>query len=845
VTRKKREPKSPELIVKRKEFGEWYRRRRLETGFKGNELEPRVSRGQGYVSKVEGGVYPIQKDSICLLDMPVFIALGSIDDARKLLEGLEPMFGSIDKSLLEQIAAKASDYPDFWPRDSIDRDSIRRFAASIPEAFSSIPSLPKTESKPLPVEEKPLVSQPTQQRYVPLLIPPVPESEILTLDEMNLLILREESRQPDPKAMVGFWNLVGEAAVLPWLCQRSMLALALKRWDENLTVNHLEYLFLNAMVVETARRYSGQAEPLPTQLETMVRDLGCVAWLAIRLSEGNTPTPKISLANLQEHWPQSQVGDWGWLRQIARSGPTQLIVHEDGVCEFHSHVEAEFWAARYLLSISLDEILRIARSMGRPFGILRQAVSYLHFTHRDDMVQKVIETLLENSEPQQLQIRYLDAADLLAVCEAKTNQALRFLWKTVTEQLCELWEEIESPEWRDQMARTMRHLDCDSFRRMMKQILYSDTKLVEQREAALRGCAILGGSFAVETLKSVIADRVLKPKTPAPQINADEMRDMILVAAMDLPSIERALLVEFGAALDADYSIEYLRALSNVGNLPVLRALQRIAEDENARPLNREARWKLEEGYTPAHVALMAHELEICRNQKTSPTYQQVVRARFLLQRSFAVYRESSADYPGSLLPRTLAQELAQLWATIELNDDIRAEAAHGLTLAQAWPALEICLTTLPLVNQPEAEERPTYFLPDLLLRLSSLENKFLLERLLPEVVDPAQRALLVRCLGRAGGVVLDKRFESELSQPQDGLAAAAVEAVAYSLGMVAESRLKQIAATDQREVIRRKANEMLALIGSEAALPYLQAQLANPRVHDEACFQLAQLHHP
>jgi len=82
------------------------------------------------------------------------------------------------------------------------------------------------------------------------------------------------------------------------------------------------------------------------------------------------------------------------------------------------------------------------------------------------------------------------------------------------------------------------------------------------------------------------------------------------------------------------------------------------------------------------------------------------------------------------------------------------------------------------------------------------------------------------------------------LADSSDAVAAAAVGALAESVGQAAAERLSHIAATDARDSVKVAALEAIASVGSERALPYLREKLQAPDRHGEAIFQLAQFRH-
>jgi HEAT repeat protein len=124
-----------------------------------------------------------------------------------------------------------------------------------------------------------------------------------------------------------------------------------------------------------------------------------------------------------------------------------------------------------------------------------------------------------------------------------------------------------------------------------------------------------------------------------------------------------------------------------------------------------------------------------------------------------------------------------------------------------------------------------------LLLSLASEKDGPLLWQLVEKAATPTQRAVLVRCLGNARVLGLDERLDGLLAQSEEDAVVAAVEALAASMGQSATARLAEMAQTDERPSVRVAAQEGLATIGSELALPYLRAKLRDPPPHPGRAF--------
>ena len=470
--------------------------------------------------------------------------------------------------------------------------------------------------------------------------------------------------------------------------------------------------------------------------------------------------------------------------------------------------------------------------------MLTQAVRTLHFTGRDEVAAELIGTLLKVSEA--VSMRYADAAYLLAACEAAESTVLLPLFDRVEAELCKSWTKVPAPEYRDYVARALRFQYCPNFREMLHQAERNEWRSGQHDATTLRSLAIIGGPDAVETLRSLgearldMADHVDELGQPWDPLTA------VLAVAHDLAPIEEATLLERLALDDPVYNKQWqaVSALAQSGTIPALRSLQRVAAGAASPKLRRYAETRYELVESPAYAALVARELDAAT--PTDDLWDFLGRlnaAKLVLQR----LRDTAA--PPGTPSRILSRSLARVWADLTVNGDLRSEAALGLILAKAWPAFEMCLATLPLVDGPYRQI--ARWLEGLLPALASARAVPLLWALIAKPASPAQRVILIRCLGVAGGVALDDRFERLLAGTSETLAAAAVTALAKSVGSPATARLGQIAATDARDGEKLAAQESLANLGSEQALPYLREKLKDAAPHSQACFQLTGLHHP
>jgi hypothetical protein len=410
----------------------------------------------------------------------------------------------------------------------------------------------------------------------------------------------------------------------------------------------------------------------------------------------------------------------------------------------------------------------------------------------------------------------------------------------VETRLCQSWLEVESPAYRAYVARAMHNLKSGPFRSVVRERLVSEWRAGRLDQTALHSLALLGGPGAVDTLQALAET----PMSTASQDHQDEITmaplRSVLAAAQHLTATEAATLLEHLALREADEAelCAAVSALAEAATIPALRALEYVAASTAPPKVRRYAQTRIELMAGPARAATLARELDTVTQASGDVQFVDLVsQAKVLLRRSVG------AVTPPESPSRVLSRALARVWANLSLSDAVRVEAALGLIAARAWPAFDICLATLPLADDPD--HRLGTWLQRLLPALASARAVPWLWMLMDKVASPVQRALLIRCLGCAGGMTPDDRFERLLAGPFEAVAVAAVAALAESLGLSAAERLTHLAVTDSRAAVKRAAVEGLATIGSAQALPYLREKLEVPAQLSDAVFQLAQLRHP
>ncbi len=799
---------------------------------------------------------------------PFLVAHGGIAHARQVTEMAELLGGELDEADLVAVARAVENFKDPEQDTLYFRERAEGFRKTIPDALNRTKNDAEATSKraeALEITAEPATVETAEAGDDPGATPapgdmqvqpsesaaevmtaaiakwqsvlrevanPVPV-ETLDPDEVIAAVLEWENRQADPVIASMVWDWLGSKETFEKLRQPARLEFVLQACDGQKTWNQLEWQWLNHMLTETARRHTGQAQLSPSQLLSFVVDLGQVAFEAVKAHDENAADLAVNLADLAGRLPIIQAADWRWLQNVTQAGLLRLSVSTDGVCRFESCEEAEFLAAQYLLNGTDDKTLvGIARNCGRPFGVLRQAVRSLHFAGRDEAAGKLVNELLRVSEV--ISMRQADAAHLLAACEAPNSAILKPIWDAVEWPLCQSWAEIPAPEYRAYIARVFCGQDSHSFRQVIHQALQTEWLTGRHTESILRSLAIGGGLAAVEMLRSLAETRIAASGADDPQEVPWNPLSAVLAVTPELAPSEQVVLLEGLALSDADHDDQWraVSTLAKSGSIPAMRALERIAVGAQDAKLGRYAETQRELLGSPAHLALVAGELDAPMLGNEPPVVlPRVMTATALLVRAVNVTPTVAAS-------RVLSRSLARLWANPNLSDDIRVQAAIGLRAARAWPALEICLEMLPLADQSDDRQ-----LGWLLPQLASPAASPLLWQLVDRAASPAQRVVLIRCLGRAGGMALDKRFEQLLAGPSEPVAIAAVAALAESLGPAAARRLAQIAVDDGRPATQMAANEGLAEIGSERALSYLREKLRDASQHASACFQLARMH--
>ncbi len=813
---------------------------------------------------------------------PFLVAQGGITHARQVIEMAKLLGGELDEADLLAVADAAERHEDPYQSQFHFRERADKFRRTIQAAWTQPePATSDTEpgSHPIPqavtveagteeistlqetasieIEDEPVPAptaqaEPIQDRtpapaealagwrsLLNTVVPP-PDEE-LDLDEVIAILLEWESQLADREIARPVWDWLGDEIRSEKLRQKSRLEFVLRRYDGTTTWNRLEWEWLDWLVSETARRHAGQAQLSPRQLASFVADLGQIALEAVKQSDGKGPSLAVNLNAVRSNLPLAQGATWDWLRRIAQVGPIRLSLQGSDVCQFISREEAEFLAAQYLLQeASDDDVRRIVQNSGRPFGVLRQMVWVLHFTGRDESVSAIVQGLLSISEV--IPLRYLDAAKLLVVCEGRNSKLLTPLWAQVEETLCQSWADAnaDAPEYRAAIAKVMCELQSERFKTALWQALMAGPVWGRTWEAALRGLATLGGAEVLKSLQAIAES--------APPDNAPEQQPLlaVLAAAHCLPPTDEAALLTALALREGEYDEQWRAALAlaETGTIPTLRALRHIADEAGHPHLRRYAETRLDLLYNPTQAAVLARELDAASPADDASTFHGLLQqAKAMLHRSVWVKQDESGQARAGNPSRTLSHALARVWANPDIEESFRVEVGLSLMSAHAWPAFAICLGMLPLVDVPD--QNWAGLTERLLVSLTPKTAALWLWQLLDKAPTSAQRAALIRCLGCAGGLTLDERFEHLLTQSDETTSIAAVGALADSLGQAAGARLWQVAEVDGRPGVRTAAYEGLAVIGSEKALPYLQEKLSSPDGHVDACFQLARLRHP
>lgn len=804
---------------------------------------------------------------------PFLVANGGITHARQVIEMVELLGGALDETDLQTIATTAERIQDPLQNQSYFRDRATAFRQTISTDLNNMTAVMETstelttrtgfgvevaqavgaELETTEVELASTVAEPDLAEVAPTRdrprilaewqavvsqhVPTKPD-EWLEPDEVIAAVLERESQLADSALAETMWNWLGQAKRAEKLRQKTRLEFVLKRFNADRTWNQLEWEWLDWVVAETARRNTGQAQLSPRQLASFIADLGQIAFEAVKQNDGKALPLTVDLNDARSTLPVTQGATWDWLRRVAELGPVSMTI-TDNTCQFASRDEAEFLAAQYLLeAASDDDINRIVKNAGRPFGVLRQMVRILHFTGKDESVRAIVEGLLAISDV--IPLRYLDAASLLVACDGVDSKVLYPLWAQVEETLCQSWIETDAPEYRAAVAKVMHELQSARFRVSLQSALMTSPMWGSTWKTALRDLAKLGGAEALETLRAT-AESI-------PPDNALEYQPLsvVLSVARLLPSTDEATLLTALALHEAEYDAQCLAvsALAKAGTVPALRALQHIARKATRLKTQRYAETRLGLLYSPAQAALIARELDMARPADDAIAFHGLLQhAKSLLHRSVWVEQNQSGQANAGNLSRTLSRALARIWANLNIEESFRVEVGLTLMSTHADPAFEICLGALPLVD--DADRYRAGRTERLLVSLAPKTAAAWLWQLVDKALTPAQSVVIILCLGRAGGMAADERFEQLLTQSDEAFAIAAVGALADSLGQAAGNRLWQVAEINDRPDVRMAAFEGLAVIGSEKALPYLKEKLSSHDGYADTCFQLARLRHP
>lgn len=731
----------------------------VKSGRRQSELALACAYDPSLISKILKGRAKVNL-GVFLKDMaPFLVANGGLTHARQVIEMAELLSGELDETDLNTIATAAERQPDSLQSRSYIRDRANSFRQTIASALNDWANvmatsteftyrigfgLPPAEATAIGPETSEIESEspatepnsvgitPTQDwpriladwRTVVSEFPPLAHSDQLEPDEVIAAVLDWESQLADPAQAGTMWNWLGAGQHLEELRQKARLELVLRRFDGRRTWNQLEWEWLDWMTAETARRNSGQAQLSPRQMASFIADLGQIAFEAVKQNDGQTLPLTVNLNDARSRLPVTQGATWDWLRGVAEHGPVRLAVSE-GTCQFVSRAVAEFLAAQYLLEVASEQDMqRMVKNTGRPFGVLRQMVRILHFTGKDESVHAIVEGLLEISDV--IPLRYLDAAELLAASEAVESRPLYPLWAQVEAFLCDSWVEVaDAPEYRAAISRVMGKLHSGRFLAMLRHELAEPKPEIQQR-TIYSALAEMGGPQVIKMLFTL----------------ADQgARRVVLDSIAPLPATDAAeLLTRLALRAEADYGEQCAAvwALGQLGQVPTLRALQSLTTNAPHDKTRQYAKSQLNYGDSPALMALMAREIGQVAQTKDNPALLGLmVSAKSLLPRSAFLN-------PASPAP-TLARAMAQVWVDPEQADWVRLEAALGLIAAKAWPAFEIVLTGLPLADS--STHPSSAFAERLFVAVSLPPAKPLLQRALEKATSPRQREILTRCL--------------------------------------------------------------------------------------------------
>ena len=340
----------------------------------------------------------------------------------------------------------------------------------------------------------------------------------------------------------------------------------------------------------------------PSQLAAFVIDLGRVAFAAVKADTVQRASVAVDLAELAQHLPMAQAISWRWLEHVAQTGLVQLSVSPDGRCLFASREEAEFLAAQYLIQTGADKtLLEIAQSGGRPFGVLTQAVRTLHFTSRDETAEWLIGALIKVSEDSPL--KQADAVYLLAAAEAPTSPRLQPAWLQLQADLCQSWPQIKAPAYREFVARAFRGQDCRIFERMLEEAVSAEMKTGEHDATTLHCMALMGGRSAVLYLTDVGESQwVVSQGQHVQQGQAWHPLLAVLEVVPELASSEHAAVLERLAVGQTAIGERWrtVKALSECGTIPAIRALERVAGAAADPEVARYAQKELDDLFSPA-----------------------------------------------------------------------------------------------------------------------------------------------------------------------------------------------------------------------------------------------------
>jgi hypothetical protein len=479
---------------------------------------------------------------------------------------------------------------------------------------------------------------------------------------------------------------------------------------------------------------------------------------------------------------------------------------------------------------------------------------------KKDRVVHHAEELVKVPQRKQRNAALFIAASLLLYLDLDpTGRDFAEVHEKIVSDLSALFEKAAKDNILDEAARLLSILNSRKLAHLLEKNLIKakeDTRIWEESDEykyekpwrrldfwprALRQYAFLRHPIAMEVLKRIIDD-LPPPRSPSESLMKPTgkktgstagiwWRDVYeTISRFNSPN--REILLEYMAIHYPPAMSQCVHDIARSNVIPFIRKLRRISKgiDKTDQP---EFAWysrrMLRDYSTPARAMMVSEQFSGIRPECQSRT-PLVFRHGCHILYTMCEGRPPSAIGKFREMPIGLARKLVSLIG----EENFPPMEVRFLLIAlrnwKFWPVFHDLLKHHSRYLGNEAPRDLAMFYREALLAAANPISIQEIKRELASPVSPEYRALLLECLGNAGGLGLDDLFEQSLSNVSMTVATASIAGLTASIGIAAEDRLNKIASMDKRKEVREAAIENLARIRSPHALTTLKVDLArNP----------------